>query len=92
VKGRILRQALSSLEAVQLRLVVEATQFQTARLLVHWAAARMHAGQRMGTESETAKIFASDVAMQRAVASMRIHTATATRRSSRSSGSTGMPR
>jgi alkylation response protein AidB-like acyl-CoA dehydrogenase len=66
-------QTIGEFQAVQLRLADMATKVQAARLLVYWAASRMDAGQRMDAESGMAKIFASDVAMQCAADSMRIH-------------------
>lgn len=64
---------IGDFQAIQLRLADMATRLQAARLLTYWAAAQMDAGRRMDTESGMAKIFASEVAMQCATDSMRIH-------------------
>ena len=64
---------IGDFQAIQLRLAEMATKLQAARLLTYWAAAQMDAGRRMDTESGMAKIFASEVAMQCATDSMRIH-------------------
>jgi len=64
---------IGDFQAIQLRLAEMATNLQAARLLTYWAAAQMDAGRRMDTESGMAKIFASEVAMQCATDSMRIH-------------------
>jgi alkylation response protein AidB-like acyl-CoA dehydrogenase len=66
-------QAIGDFQAIQLRLAEMATQIQAARLLTYWAASQMDAGRRMDTESGMAKIFASEVALQCATDSMRIH-------------------
>ncbi|MBE7187445.1 acyl-CoA dehydrogenase family protein [Jatrophihabitans endophyticus] len=66
-------QPIGDFQAIQLRLAEMATQLQAARLLTYWAAAQMDAGKRMDTESGMAKIFASEVALQCATDSMRIH-------------------
>jgi alkylation response protein AidB-like acyl-CoA dehydrogenase len=65
--------AIGGFQAIQLRLADMATNVQAARLLTYWAASQMDAGRRMDTESGMAKIFASEVAMQCAADSMRIH-------------------
>lgn len=64
---------IGGFQAIQLRLADMATRVQAARLLTYWAAAQMDAGRRMDTESGMAKVFASEVAMQCATDSMRIH-------------------
>lgn len=64
---------IGGFQAIQLRLADMATKVQAARLLTYWAASQMDAGRRMDTESGMAKIFASEVAMQCAADSMRIH-------------------
>jgi alkylation response protein AidB-like acyl-CoA dehydrogenase len=66
-------QPIGDFQAIQLRLAEMATHVQAARLLTYWAASQMDAGKRMDTESGMAKIFASEVAMQCAADSMRIH-------------------
>jgi alkylation response protein AidB-like acyl-CoA dehydrogenase len=65
--------AIGDFQAIQLRLADMATNVQAARLLTYWAASQMDAGRRMDAESGMAKVFASEVAMQCAADSMRIH-------------------
>jgi alkylation response protein AidB-like acyl-CoA dehydrogenase len=65
--------AIGGFQAIQLRLADMAIKVQAARLLTYWAASQMDAGRRMDTESGMAKVFASEVAMECAADSMRIH-------------------
>jgi alkylation response protein AidB-like acyl-CoA dehydrogenase len=66
-------QKISGFQAVQLKLADMAMKLQAARLLVYWAAARADAGQRTDLESGMAKVYASEVAMECAVAAMEVH-------------------
>jgi alkylation response protein AidB-like acyl-CoA dehydrogenase len=64
---------ISQFQAIQLKLADVATKIQAARLLTWWAAARADAGQRADMEAGMAKYFASEVAIEAALESMRIH-------------------
>jgi alkylation response protein AidB-like acyl-CoA dehydrogenase len=66
-------QPIGEFQAVQLKLADMATEIQAARLLTWWAAARKDAGHRTDSETAMAKLFASEVALKAALASMRIH-------------------
>ena len=46
---------------------------QAARLLVYWAASRADAGDRVDMQAGMAKTFASEAAMECALASMQVH-------------------
>src|SRR5262249_15373504 len=59
--------------AIQLKLADMATKVQAARLLVYWAASRADAGQRSDLESGMAKVYASQAAMECAIAAMEVH-------------------
>lgn len=64
---------IAEFQAIQLKLAEVATKLQAARLLTYWAAARSDAGRRVDTESGMAKLFASEVALEAAIESMRVH-------------------
>ncbi len=64
---------ISGFQAIQLKLAEMATNTQAARLLVWWAAAQADQGKRVDIEAGMAKYFASEVACQNALDSMRIH-------------------
>jgi alkylation response protein AidB-like acyl-CoA dehydrogenase len=49
------------------------TNLHPARLLTWWAAARADAGRRADTETGMAKLFASELALEASLNSMRIH-------------------
>lgn len=66
-------QPIAQFQAVQLKLADMATQLQAARLLTYWAASKMDRGERADLESGMAKLFASEVAIDVALESMRIH-------------------
>jgi alkylation response protein AidB-like acyl-CoA dehydrogenase len=66
-------QPIGDFQAVQLKLADMATRIQAARLLTWWAASRKDAGHRTDTETAMAKLFASEVAIEAALDSMRIH-------------------
>jgi alkylation response protein AidB-like acyl-CoA dehydrogenase len=50
-----------------------AMKVQTARLLVYWAASKADAGQRTDLETGMAKVYASEVAQECAIAAMQVH-------------------
>ncbi len=60
-------------QAIQLKLADMATKIQAARLLVYDAAAKKDTGQRVDLESGMAKLFASEVCLEVAMESMRVH-------------------
>jgi alkylation response protein AidB-like acyl-CoA dehydrogenase len=64
---------ISDFQAIKMKLADMATQINAARLLTWWAASRIDAGQRADAESGMAKLFASEVALECALTSMRIH-------------------
>ena len=64
---------ISQFQAIQLKLADIATKVQAARLLTWWAASKSDAGQRADMEAGMAKYFASEVAIEAALESMRIH-------------------
>ena len=64
---------IGEFQAVQLKLADMATKIQAARQLTWWAAARLDRGIDAATESAMAKLFASEVALEASLESMRIH-------------------
>jgi alkylation response protein AidB-like acyl-CoA dehydrogenase len=64
---------ISDFQAVQIRLAEMATQLQAARLLTYWSASSLDRGERSDLQTGMAKLFASEVAVQAAQDSMRIH-------------------
>ena len=64
---------ISEFQAVKMKLADMATQINAARLLTWWAASRIDAGARADVESGMAKLFASEVAIECALISMRVH-------------------
>ena len=64
---------ISEHQAIQLKLADMATKIQAARLLVCDAAAKKDTGQRVDLESGMAKLFASEVCLEVAMESMRVH-------------------
>ncbi len=64
---------ISEHQAIQLKLADMATKIQAARLLVYDAAAKKDTGQRVDLESGMAKLFASEVCLEVAMDSMRVH-------------------
>ena len=60
-------------QAIQLKLADMATKIQAARLLVYDAATKKDTGQRVDLESGMAKLFASEVCLEVAMESMRVH-------------------
>jgi alkylation response protein AidB-like acyl-CoA dehydrogenase len=66
-------QPIGEFQAVQLKLADMATRIRAARLLTWWAATRKDRGERTDAETAMAKLFASEVALEAALESMRIH-------------------
>ncbi len=66
-------QLIGDFQAVQLKLADMATKVQAARALTWWAASRLDAGGDAVTESAMAKLFASEVALEASLESMRVH-------------------
>ena len=66
-------QPISQFQAIQLKLADVATKVQAARLLTWWAATRADSGERADMEAGMAKYFSSEVAIEAALESMRIH-------------------
>lgn len=64
---------IAEFQAIQLRLAEMATQLQAARLLTYWSASGLDSGQRADLQTGMAKLFASEVALQAAQDSMRVH-------------------
>ncbi len=66
-------QPIADFQAIQLKLAEMATNVQAARLLTWWAASRADSGVRVDLEAGMAKWFASEVAIQNSLESMRVH-------------------
>ncbi|MFI0371900.1 acyl-CoA dehydrogenase family protein [Actinomadura sp. 1N219] len=66
-------QPIHDFQAVQLKIADMAIKVQAARLLVYWAASRADAGDRVDMQAGMAKTFASEAAIDCALASMQIH-------------------
>ena len=64
---------IGEFQAVQLKIADMATKIQAARQLTWWAAARLDEGHGAATEPAMAKLFASEVALEASLDSMRIH-------------------
>lgn len=64
---------IADFQAVQIRLAETATQVQAARLMTYWAASELDRGERSDLQTGMAKLFASEVALQAAQESMRVH-------------------
>jgi alkylation response protein AidB-like acyl-CoA dehydrogenase len=64
---------LAEHQAIQLKLASMATKIEAARLLMVHAAEQKSDGQRADLESGMAKLFATEVAQEVALESMRIH-------------------
>lgn len=65
-------QPIAEFQAIQLKLATMATNLQAARLMAYWAATAVRDGRADG-ETGMAKIFASEVAMEAAIDSMKVH-------------------
>lgn len=64
---------IADFQAIQIRIAEMATQIQAARLLTYWSASTLDRGQRSDLQTGMAKLFASEVALQAAQDSMRVH-------------------
>ena len=65
-------QEIARFQAIQLKLAQMATNVQAARLMAYWAASRLELGRADGPTG-MAKIFCSDVALEAAIDSMKVH-------------------
>ena len=63
---------ISSFQAIQLKLAQLGTQVQAARLMAYWAADAVRRGRADGATG-MAKIFCSEVALEAAIDSMKVH-------------------
>ena len=79
-------------QAIQFRLADMATKVEAARLLTMKAARLKDAGERSDLEAGMAKLFASEAGKEVVEDAFRIHGGYASRRGTRSSGSTATPR
>ncbi|WIV54003.1 acyl-CoA dehydrogenase family protein [Amycolatopsis nalaikhensis] len=66
-------QPIADFQAIQIRLAETATQLQAARLMTYWSATALDRGERSDLQTGMAKLFSSEVALQAAQESMRIH-------------------
>jgi alkylation response protein AidB-like acyl-CoA dehydrogenase len=65
-------QPIADFQAIQLKLATMATNLQAARLMTYWAATELNHGRADGPTG-MAKIFASEMAMDNAIDSMKVH-------------------
>jgi alkylation response protein AidB-like acyl-CoA dehydrogenase len=65
-------QEIAQFQAIQLKLAQMGTNVQAARLMAYWAASRLALGRADGPTG-MAKIFCSDVALEAAIDSMKVH-------------------
>lgn len=70
---RAFGKPIAEFQAVQIKLADMAMQVQAARLLTWWAASKLDRGERADLETAMAKVFASEVALQASLESMRVH-------------------
>ena len=63
---------IADFQAIQLQLASMATNLQAARLMTYWAATQVR-DHRADGETGMAKIFASDMALQGVIDSMKVH-------------------
>ena len=63
---------IAEFQAIQLKLATMATNLQAARLMTYWAATEVRAGRADGPTG-MAKIFASEMALDNAIDSMKVH-------------------
>ncbi len=70
---RAFGRPISEFQAIQWKLADMVTQINAARLLTWWAASRLDSGARADVETAMAKLFASEVALECALTSMRVH-------------------
>jgi alkylation response protein AidB-like acyl-CoA dehydrogenase len=66
-------QPIAEFQAIQLKLADMATQVQAGTLMWQWAAARLDGGQRADRQTAMAKLFCSELALECALTSMRVH-------------------
>jgi alkylation response protein AidB-like acyl-CoA dehydrogenase len=66
------KQPIADFQAIQLKLASMATNLQAARLMAYWAADAVAQGRSDG-QTGMAKIFCSDVALEAAIDSMKVH-------------------
>lgn len=66
------KQPICDFQAIQLKLASMATNLQAARLMAYWAADALAHGRADG-QTGMAKIFCSDVALEAAIDSMKVH-------------------
>jgi alkylation response protein AidB-like acyl-CoA dehydrogenase len=66
-------QPISEFQAIQLKLADMATNVHAARLITWWAAAEVDAGNRADMQASMAKLFASEVALNSSLESLRVH-------------------
>ena len=64
---------IAEYQAIQLKLADMAIQVQAARLLTWWAASKLDRGERADLETAMAKVYASEIALQATLESMRVH-------------------
>jgi alkylation response protein AidB-like acyl-CoA dehydrogenase len=69
---RAFGQPIADFQAIQLKLATMATQLQAARLMAYWAATAVQNGRADG-ETGMAKIFCSDMVLEAAIDSMKVH-------------------
>ncbi len=70
---RAFGRPIAEFQAIQIKLADMAIQVQAARLLTWWAASKLDRGERADQETAMAKVFASEVALQASLESMRVH-------------------
>lgn len=70
---RAFGKPIADFQAIQIKIAEMATQLQAARLLTYWAASSLDRGERSDLQTGMAKLFASEVALQAAQDSMRVH-------------------
>ena len=70
---RAFGKPIAEFQAIQIKLADMAMQVQAARLLTWWAASKLDRGERADQETAMAKVFASEVALQASLESMRVH-------------------
>ena len=70
---RAFGRPIAEFQAIQIKLADMAMQVQAARLLTWWAASKLDRGERADLETGMAKVYASEVALQCSLESMRVH-------------------
>ncbi|MFI6709373.1 acyl-CoA dehydrogenase family protein [Nonomuraea sp. NPDC050478] len=69
---RAFGQPIGDFQAVQIQLASLATTLQAARLMAYWAADQVRKG-RADAQTGMAKIFCSEVALESAISSLKVH-------------------